>query len=482
MMKNSVTKNYVYNVLYQVLMIILPIVTTPYISRVLGAENIGIYGYTLSISAYFILFGSLGMTLYGQREIAYNQKNKKEYTKIFEEVLIMRLITMIISIAIFYFTLVLHGQYKEYYKILILEILANAIDISWFLQGLEEFKKTVSRNLIIKILSIIAIFAFVKTKNDLYIYFIIYVLSILFGNLSLWLYLPKYLEKVKLKELNIFRHLKPAIILFIPQIAIQVYTILDKTMIGLIIMNKSEVGYYEQAQKLVKMALSLITSMGLVMMPRVASTYEEGNKNIVIEYMYKSFNLVYFLAFPMIIGLLTVSSTFVPWFFGEEYNKVAMLINIISPIILFIGLSNAIGNQYLLAIKRQKEYTISVLCGALINLVMNSMLIWKLGALGASIGTVIAELTVTVVQLFYVRKEFNLKKIFKMSIKYCFSSLLMYIILIILNVTLISKVNSPAIQIGTDIIIGILIYFSTLIILKDNFVNNIIKKILRLNK
>lgn len=248
-MKNSVTKNYIYNVLYQVLMIILPIITTPYISRVLGAENIGIYGYTLSISAYFILFGSLGMSLYGQREIAYNQKDKREYTKVFKEILIMKSITMAFSIFIFYFTLVLHGQYQEYYRILILEILANAIDISWFLQGLEEFKKTVSRNLIIKILSIIAIFMFVKTKEDLYIYFVIYVLSILLGNISLWFYLPKYLEKVKIKDLNILRHIKPTIVLFIPQIAIQVYTILDKTMIGLIIENKSEVGFYEQAQK-----------------------------------------------------------------------------------------------------------------------------------------------------------------------------------------------------------------------------------------
>ena len=472
-MKNSVTKNYIYNVLYQVLMIILPIITTPYISRVLGAENIGIYGYTLSISAYFILFGSLGMSLYGQREIAYNQKDKREYTKVFKEILIMKSITMTFSIFIFYVTLVLHGQYQEYYKILILEILAYAIDISWFFQGLEEFKKTVSRNLIIKILSIIAIFMFVKTKEDLYIYFVIYVLSVLLGNISLWFYLPKYLEKVKIKDLNIFRHIKPTIILFIPQIAIQVYTILDKTMIGLIIENKSEVGFYEQAQKVVKMALSLITSMGLVMMSRVASTYEEGKKSTVIEYMYKSFNLVYFLSFPMIMGLITVSSAFVPWFFGEEYNKVVILINVISPIILFIGLSNAIGNQYLLAIKRQKEYTISVLCGAFINFIMNSILIWKMGALGASIGTVIAELTVTLVQIYFVRKDFDLKKIVKLSRNYIVSSVIMFIVCLIVR----QVINNNFISVLAQVAIGGLTYALCLLILKDEFVYEMLNRL-----
>lgn len=472
-MKNSVTKNYIYNVLYQVLMIILPIITTPYISRVLGAENIGIYGYTLSISAYFILFGSLGMSLYGQREIAYNQKDKREYTKVFKEILIMKSITMAFSIFIFYFTLVLHGQYQEYYRILILEILANAIDISWFLQGLEEFKKTVSRNLIIKILSIIAIFMFVKTKEDLYIYFVIYVLSILLGNISLWFYLPKYLEKVKIKDLNILRHIKPTIVLFIPQIAIQVYTILDKTMIGLIIENKSEVGFYEQAQKVVKMALSLITSMGLVMMPRVASTYEEGRKKTVIEYMYKSFNLVYILSFPMIMGLITVSSAFVPCFFGEGYNKVVLLINVISPIILFIGLSNAIGNQYLLAIKRQREYTISVLCGAFINFIMNSILIWKMGALGASIGTVIAELTVTLVQIYFVRKDFDLKKMVKLSRNYIVASIIMFIVCLAVG----QVINNNFISVVTQVAVGGLTYGLCLLILKDEFVYEMLNRL-----
>ena len=196
-MKNSVKKNYIYNLIYQILVIILPLITAPYISRVLGAENIGIYSYTTSISAYFILFGSLGISLYAQREIAYHQDNKKKNSKTFLEIIILRAITMLISITIFCVTFTTNGEYSFFYKILIIELIAQCFDISWFFSGLEEFKKTVIRNLIVKCISVVAIFLLVKTPEDLDLYFGIYVLSAFIGNISLWFYLPKYFIKQK---------------------------------------------------------------------------------------------------------------------------------------------------------------------------------------------------------------------------------------------------------------------------------------------
>ena len=168
MQKKSVTKNYIYNLVYQILVIVLPLITTPYISGVLGAEKIGIYNFTTSIATYFILFGSLGVAMYAQREIAYVQDDVKKRSKLFWEIFFFRCITMTISIIVFYFTYASHGEYQLYYKILIIQLLANVLDISWFFQGLEEFKKTVTRNLLVKILSVISIFIFVKTH--LYIF------------------------------------------------------------------------------------------------------------------------------------------------------------------------------------------------------------------------------------------------------------------------------------------------------------------------
>lgn len=268
---------------------------------------------------------------------------------------------------------------------MILEIIGSCIDITWFFQGLEDFKKSVIRNLVVKVISIICTFSFVNTSDDLWIYFMIYVASILVGNASLWLSLPKYIEKIKIKELKILKHLRPTMILFIPQIAMQVYTMLDRTMIGAIITDKSEVGYYDQSQKVVKMLLAVVTSLGTVMLTRISNSYANGEKKRVEIYMKKSFKVVFMLGLPMIFGIISVSSRFVPLFFGEGYERVIVLMNVISPIILLIGLSNVSGTQYLLPTKRQREFSISVICGAVINFIMNISLIWNYGALGASI-------------------------------------------------------------------------------------------------
>lgn len=472
-MKNSVKKNYVYNLIYQILVIILPLITAPYISRTLGAENIGIYSYTTSISAYFILFGSLGVNLYAQREIAFHQIDKKENSKTFIEIVILRTITMLISIAIFYIIFVKNVQYRYFYKILIVELVAQCFDISWFFCGLEEFKKTVSRNLIVKCISVVSIFLFVKTPEDLDSYFWIYVLSTLIGNISLWFYLPKYLNRIKVRELNLIKHLKPMLVMFIPEIAIQVYTILDKTMIGAIWEDKSEVGFYEQSEKIIKLLLTVITSLGTVLLPRIASCFANNRKQEVFNYIKKSFNFVYILAFPMVFGIIAVADKFVPLFFGPGYDEVVVLMSVISPIILFIGMSNVIGRQYLLPTKRQKQYTISVIIGAIVNLIMNSFLIWKYGALGASIGTVIAEFSVTLSQIIFVRKDFNIKVILKISIKYLISSVIMFFICKLIGLIPIKDILSIIIQ----VCVGVIVYVFMLLILNDKFTLDILKQI-----
>lgn len=475
MATKSVTRNYLYNLSYQLLAIILPIITTPYLSRVLGAENIGIYSYTLSIATYFILFGSLGVAMYGQREIAYLQDDKYERSKKFWEILLMRFITLSISLVIFYFTFTRKGNYSTYYKILILEIIANSIDISWFFQGLEEFKKTVMRNAIVKIISVILIFVLVKSQNNLKEYFIIYVISDLIGNITLWLYLPKYVKKIKCKELKIFRHLKPTIGLFIPQIAVQIYTVLDKTMIGSIVADKSEVGFYEQAQKVVKILLTIATSLGTVMLPRMANAFANDDKEKLNEYMKKSFSFVSLLAFPLMFGIISVASKFVPIFYGKGYDKVIYLISIISPIILMIGFSNVIGTQYLLPTKKQKEFTMSVILGAIVNFILNSILIKLYKSVGASIATVLAETTVTGVQLYSVRNEYSIKKIIKLINKYFVASIVMFAVSMLIGLF----VKNNLLSIIGQVVASVCVYFGILIILKDKMIIEGLEKLRR---
>lgn len=468
-MKKSIARNYIYNLIYQMLTILLPLVTTPYLSRVLGAEPIGIYGYTISIVTYFILFGSLGVAMYGQREIAYLQQENKLRSKAFWEIVTIRTITLTISIILFYLIYGRTGEYALYYKILVIQLIANIFDISWLFQGIEEFDKTVIRNLIVKMLSLVLIFVLIKTPEDLWKYFAIYVGAELVGNTTLWLYLPKYLEKIKIKELKLKRHIKPALALFLPQIAIQIYTVLDKTMIGKITGDMSEVGYYEQAQKIVKAALTVISALQIVMNSRIANAYATDDKKEVKQCLEKSFNFVWFLAIPMMFGIIALSQNFVPLYYGQGFERVTPIMIATSPILIAIGLNGITGIQYLVQIGKQNIFTLSVTIGAIVNVIFNLILIKLYGGVGATISSVIAEFVILIIQLKYFKEQFTLLEILKLSIKCFISGIIMFIVVkIMTNYMSVNTINTVM-----QIVIGGIVYILILIILKYQFLRDL---------
>lgn len=495
MAKKSITKNYIYNMVYQVLILVLPLVTTPYLSRVLGAEGIGIYSYTYAIVTYFILFGSLGVAMYGQREIAYAQENVEERKRVFIEIVLFRFVTIFVSSIIYYFFFIRGEAYQIYYQILLLELIAATFDISWFFQGMEEFKRTVTRNVLVRVCSVSAVFLFVKNKEDLALFTLIYSIGDLLGNLSLWLYLPKYIKGVKVKNINTFRHIWPIILLFIPQIANQIYKILDTTMIGNLVQDKAETGYYEQGQKVIRLLLTVVTSLGVVMVPRMASTFASGDKKQIQSYLKMSFRFVFFLAFPIMFGIISISEAFVPVFFGAGYDKVVVLINIISPILLLMGVANVLGTQYLLPTKHQKEYTISVAIGVVFNFIANYILITKYASIGASIATVLSELLVVIIQYQYMKKEVPFKELLSLAWKYFLAGILMFVVCIGIryvlniesiltiqeNIALAINMNNEyfinVVSIISQMILGALTYFIVLVILKDDYVFKFIDKI-----
>lgn len=474
--QKNITKNYIYNLIYQILVIILPIITIPYLSRTLGVEGIGIYGYTVSIVTYFSLLGALGLTNYGQREIAYVQDDKFKRSKVFCELVVFRFITVTAVTILFVLLFCINTEYKIYYIILTLELVATALDISWFFQGIEDFKKILIRNLIIKLISIVLIFMVIKTASDLWKYFVIYAGSVLLGNASLWFKITKYVDFVKVNFKDILKHVKPTITLFIPQIAVSVYTILDKSMLGMISQNMAEVGYYEQSQKIIKITLTFVLTIVTVMMPRIASNYAQGNNEQIRKYMEKTFNFVWFLAIPLMFGMIAISSEFVPWFLGEDYSKVSTLLVISSVIILIIPFSSVIGSQYLIATNRQNIHTKIVICGAIINVILNLILIKYYQSIGAVISTIIAELLISIMEITYVVKNkfINLKIIFKHSIKYILAGLIMLICILIIKKFMVISIISTLIQVG----IGCIIYLGILLLIKDKFIYDIIKKLL----
>ena len=477
--KKSVKINYFYNLIYNLLTLLLPLLTTPYLSRVLRVENIGIYGFTNSIVTYFVLFGCLGTTLYGQREIAYVQDDKEKQSKVFYEIFFVKLISMFISILLYGFSFCLDGKLSLYYQILLIYLVANVFDISWYLQGIEEFDKTVIRNLIVKVLSIILIFVLVKKPDDLWIYFTIFAGSELLGNITMWIYVPKYLNKPNFKKLNLKKHLKPILMLFIPQIAIKVYTVLDKTMIGVISGNMNDVGFYEQGQNIVRALIVIITAYGTVMASRIAYTYKNSDKKETIKYLKSSFRFSWLLGIPLMLGTIAVADKLVPWFFGDGYAPVSNIIKFTSPLIIAIGLNNVLGMQYLVPIGRQKDFTTAVVIGALSNFVLNNILIRLFGTIGAVIASVLAETIILIYELYVTRKEFNWLMIFNGIFKYLIAGIIMFIVIYNIELHLgVSLLNTFIV-----FIIGVITYFIMLLLLRDSYIldnlNILLKKVKR---
>ena len=464
----QIVKNYLYNAMYQVFIIIVPLLTIPYLSRILGPSGIGINSYTNSIVQYFVLFGSIGVGLYGNRQIAFVRDNQVKMSKVFYEIFILRLLTICLAYLLFVAFLTINGQYHAYYLSQSIAIVAAAFDISWFFMGIENFKVTVLRNFIVQLLALFSIFLFVKSYNDLNIYILITVLSTLIGNLTFFPSLHRYLVKVNYRELRPIKHLKQSLVMFIPQIAVQIYWVLNKTMLGSLDSVTSS-GFFDQSDKIVKLVLAIASATGTVMLPRVANAFAHREYSKIKEYTYAGFSFVSAISIPMMFGLIAITPKFVPLFFTSQFSDVIPVLMIESIAIIFIAWSNAIGNQYLLPTNQNKSYTVSVIIGAIVNLILNIPLIIYLGTVGASIATVISEMSVTVYQLFIIHKQLNLHTLFSDSSKYLIAGLVMF--LIVFKISLLTPTSW--IFILLEITVGIIIYVVLLIFLKAEIINKL---------
>ena len=474
MAKKSIKKNYIFNLAYQILLLITPIITTPYLSRVLGADGVGTVSFVESNVSYFTLFAILGITTFGQREISYVQDDKKRRTQVFWEAKLLQIITSSIVLVV-YIGFALLQVNKTLYLVFTFNIIAILVDVTWLLQGMEEFGKTIFRSIVIKVISIAYIFIAVRTKEDVLQYVFGIAFFYFLGNISLWVHVPKYVGKPNWKEINPFRSIKDILSLFVPTIAIQIYTVLDKTMIGLITQNSFENGYYEQAIKISKMVLVVVTSLGTVMIPRIGYHYGRGETEIVNRFMYRGYRFVWFLGIPLCFGLIGTAPNFVYWFFGAGYEKVIPLLSILSFLILAIGINNVTGMQYLIPTKRQNLFTMTVLIGAGVNFSLNLVLIFFFQSIGAAAASVIAETTIALVQLYLVRKEFSIKEVFYSSWHYLVAGGVMLALLKFLN----GMLSASIVHTIMLVIAGALVYFTILLILKDSFFIENTKSVLR---
>ena len=456
----KVLKNYAYNLSYQLLLIILPIITTPYVTRVFSSNDLGTYSFFNSIVTYFVLLATLGVANYGTKEIS---GNRTIIHKNFWGIYTLQLGATILSLTLYILLcLTFSLMQNPVAYILGLSLLSKGLDISWLFQGLEDFRKITVRNITVKLVGVIAIFLFIKSASDLYLYVFLLTIFELLGQLSMWLPAKEFIGKPHFDLMYAKRHLKPVILLFLPQIAISLYVSLDSTMLG-VLASARDVGIYDQALRLVNILLTLVTSLGSVMLPRVSNLLSSGDHKAVNKMHEMSFLIYNLVIFPIIAGMLIVNDDFVNFFLGQDFQEARYAIAIMIFRMFFIGWTNIMGIQILIPHNKNKEFMLSTTIPAIVSVGLNLLLLPKLGYIGAAIVSVLTEVLVWLIQLFYTRSYLREVPILGSLIKIIISSGVMYGILLFikqfLNV-------SPMINVGLYAVLGAIIYASMILIFK----------------
>lgn len=417
---SKLKKNLGYQTIYQILNTCIPLITSPYLARVLGAEKQGVFSYTQSIVNYFTLFAVLGVVNYGTRTIADCGNDRGKRSKTFWNIYMLQLCCTIISISVYMFYLTcICSQNKCIALLQIFYLLGSLVDINWLFFGVEKFKITVSRNMVIRICSVILILILVRKPSDLWIYTLIMAGSTFLSNAILWFFASKEIDLKAIKNISrieIATHIKPNLVLFVPLMAMSVYHIMDKTMLGLLSTYK-QVGYYYNADKIINIPIGILTGVGTVMLPRMTSLNREEKLEEARKFFLRSIELIIVVAVAMACGISAISKEFTPFFFGKGYDECIRLIIALSPVLIIKGLSEIARMQYLIPNHKEKIFIESVFCGAGVNFVVNWFLISRLGALGAVIGTLVAELVSCVWQYIKMNRYIScLTTIFKSMI------------------------------------------------------------------
>lgn len=477
MKHTSIKKNFIFQMIYEIVILILPLATSPYISRIIGPEGVGIYSYHYSIVQYFMLFSVLGLKNYGNRVIAKCRDDRDDLNTVFSNLLTLHIIISVLVTLIYFIYILFFVNVGEriYSYIFTFAVLSSLFDISWFYFGIEHFKVTVTVNILTKIASFVSIFVFVKSSGDLRVYCLILALSFFFQQFLLWFPLKKYVTFVKPSAELMLPHLKPMLILFIPSIAVSFYKYMDKIMIGAIC-DKTQLGYYENAEKVVAVPNTIIGAFGTVMLPRMSNIIDKKGRKETLKYTSFSMFYVMWLAYGMAFGLAAVAKSFAPIFFGKSFTYSGDLIMALCVTIPFMSFANVIRTQYLLPTERDKEYTISLIVGAVINMVLNYCLLPIIRAMGATIGTIVTEAVVCLIQCYFVRNELPVWDYFHKSFIFLFFGTGMFIVVNYLGKTHNTSIHLLIIQILVGVILYISASFFYLLIIKEPVFIRIISK------
>ena len=427
MKKSRAFTNFIYNSAYHIFAILIPLITTPYVSRKLGAGGIGEYSYAYSVASYFALFITLGLANYGNRTIAFARGKGKNLSKEFWSIYLFQLLIGVIVNAIYLIYCFSFSANPQISLLILLYLISVGVDITWFFWGLENFKLTVTRDFIIKIFTTACIFIFIRDADDVWKYTLILSGGSFLSQALLWTSLRKYIHWEKPSQAEIRQHIKPNLILFVPSVAVSFYKIMDKIMLG-VMSSRIEVGYYHSCERVLQVPMALVTSLGTVMQPRMSNLISEDvEEDYLASLMRKSVALALFLSTSIGFGIMTVSKEFVPIFYGNGFEKCTALFLILLPSCIFLSFTNVFKSQYMVPNKLDKEYTLALFTGAAVNLLLNLLLIPHIDSVGAAWGTLFAEISVTIVITVIMHRTVNVWHYYKTALPFIISGLIMFL-------------------------------------------------------
>lgn len=453
---SNLGKNIAYMTVYHIFNALSPLIVTPYLSRVLGATEIGKYSYAYSLAYYFVLVANLGITTHGSRRIAEAKHNEIEYEKRLSNIFWLHILNAIV-VTFIYIMSVFAGMNKSNSAlsyIMIFYVLSSVFDLKWLFYGLENFRITVLRSIIIKIVYIFLIFAFVKTRNDIKIYtFIMAFVAYFVGEVSLFVMLPRFGKIHKPDFLSIKKEFLPLFLLFIPSVANLLLRHFDKLMLGWM-STYDQLGMYENTDKVFLVLVTLITAVGDVMMPRISHLLAFDKASKADELLKNALRVSLLISCAFAFGIMGISKEFVPLFFGNEFLGCIELLIWIAPTIIMLTFSTLIRKQYLIPRYLEKVFMTATISSLVINIIANAVFIPYYGALGAVFGTIIAELSVIVIQFVMIHKRFDYKPFLIDLVKYCIIGLVMFA-----GVRLISNIYVHSLlKVIIEIAVGALIY------------------------
>lgn len=476
--KKQLKRNILYNGLFQVLNLIVPLITAPYIARTLGAEPLGRYDYVLANTGYFLMLEGLGLSLYGSIRVATVRDDSEELNRVFWKVFLTKLLLCAGTvIAFLIFIPFQNSSYRSLYLIFLLAILAGGIDLTWFLTGLEQFKVTLSRNAAVRVASCVLIFLLVRSKNDLGLYAVIMQGAVFVGNLCLLPSVRPHIGRPRVRLRELFACVAESMVYFVPGIINTIFASVDRTMLGSM-SRIEEVAYYEQAVKIVNLCSTLISSVSMVILPRMTYLFHnEKDPTVVRSLFYRSMNGIFAVTAAVSFGAAAIADLFIPAFFGEEFTASAPLLKILSINIFTIAVSNFCGQQGLIARGKQRAYNISITVSAALNVGLNALVVRRFGAVGVSSTSAIAGVVGLLVILYFMRDFVGVGELLKNNWKYLVAGAVM-----LGAVALLPDSLSSWPGVFVRMVLGGAVYFVLLAVLRDAFFLEFIQSLLKRRK